>query len=348
MLTQKLKSDIISAAILAPSADNSQPWIFDWQDSTLLLRIDATRSGSISDTNYLLSDIASGSCLENIHIFLASLGIEHNIEILPNLDDPLLIAKVQLTGRSILPAEATLASMIPLRQSNRRFPFTPHAKRLTQKLLESASTPLTEAIDCSNGMQKKVACRALFKAESLRFQIKHVHEELFKTVRFNDKEGAQEGMDLRSLNIEPFARPIFKLASNWPTMAWLNKLGMSYVFGYRSTVLPTKLSPTLLLISPKENSRQGAISLGRTLERCWLSATAMGLSVQVYAAPGVFTCNHATIPNEHATTLQQITESMLTLNPAGTGGLFLRIGIDKHSSNNARTRRRNLTDFINE
>jgi nitroreductase len=62
------KAAILGAGIAAPSADNSQPWRFAWDDDELDLRIDADRSGHVSDTRYVLSDLAAGACLENMLI----------------------------------------------------------------------------------------------------------------------------------------------------------------------------------------------------------------------------------------------------------------------------------------
>ena len=69
MLSEDKKTTIINAAIAAPSADNSQPFQFQWQENNILhLWIDLSRAGKASDNRFILSDIALGAVIENIAI----------------------------------------------------------------------------------------------------------------------------------------------------------------------------------------------------------------------------------------------------------------------------------------
>ncbi len=346
MLSQEMKSLIISRAILAPSADNSQPWLFEWHDSCLRLSIDPERSGASSDTRYYLSDIATGAALENIHIFLNSQGIFHRIELLPDPNDPRLVASIDIDCQQAgLHCDETLARLIPLRQTNRHFPFKPFPPRLTAKLIQSAMSDMTSVVDCSDQINKKLACKALLTAESLRFTIRSMHKELYDTIRRSSEPKSPDGMDLDALNIEKPARPLFMLAKNWTAMRIMNRLGMSFMFGFRSTVIPVKLSPALLYIAPNHTDRHHIIALGRALERCWLTATSMGLAVQPYAAPGVFSSGNAPAGGRQ-NAINDINHAISTLSKQKEGGLFLRIGTPPQNSKNSRTGRRNLTEFI--
>ncbi|NMW23015.1 hypothetical protein HFP05_00920, partial [Rhodanobacter denitrificans] len=89
------KAGILSAGIAAPSADNSQPWRFAWSGDDLDLRIDAGRSGFVSDTRYVLSDLAAGACLENMIIHARSLGYVADLQPFPQPDDELWVARIR-------------------------------------------------------------------------------------------------------------------------------------------------------------------------------------------------------------------------------------------------------------
>ncbi|MEO8748494.1 MAG: hypothetical protein ABI379_12680, partial [Rhodanobacter sp.] len=83
------------AGIAAPSADNSQPWRFAWSGDELDLQIDAGRSGRVSDTRYVLSDLAAGACLENMIIHARSLGYAADLQTFPRDDDELWVARIR-------------------------------------------------------------------------------------------------------------------------------------------------------------------------------------------------------------------------------------------------------------
>src|SRR6185437_15912940 len=106
------KEGILCAGIAAPSADNSQPWRFAWSGDDLDLRIDADRSGRVSDTRYVLSDLAAGTCLENMIIHARSLGYVGDPQIFPRPDDELWVARIRWRHDSGSGATEPLAAAI--------------------------------------------------------------------------------------------------------------------------------------------------------------------------------------------------------------------------------------------
>ena len=58
-LSESQKDTILEAARFAPSADNSIPWQYVWKDNDMLcLYNDPTRSGSATDSTYVLTNLA--------------------------------------------------------------------------------------------------------------------------------------------------------------------------------------------------------------------------------------------------------------------------------------------------
>lgn len=329
-MDEQTRQLLIEAAILAPSADNSQPWLYRWNNETLELWIDESRSGGFSDQRFVLSDLAIGACIENIVIRAHSFGYDSQIEHLPDPEQtPLWAARIDF---SPAPKQyEALAQFIPERHTDRSFFWKGPITTATKQLLsdEAAKTQGVTLIWLDGTPSYKTALKAMWLAESLRFSNKELHQELFSSIRFEvgNRASCTEGLAPATLAIEPPLRPAFKLLRHWPVMKTLNWLSGNYLVGFRSTVLPTLLSPALCLLSIKQTERADIIQAGRSLDRIWLHATALGLKMQPYAAAGVLTLkagNHTTISNQKRVAtihslLQEFSEKQ-------HGLLLLRVG----------------------
>jgi len=337
MLNQETQNSIIKAAIAAPSADNSQPFKFQWHtDSTLNLWIDKKRSGKASDNRFVLSDIALGAVIENIAIKAVSLGFEVSINYFPNGEqDELYIASIIFSINKTPENNAnSLSSEIPKRCTDRRFPFKGPISKENKELLDAAA----QAHECKTVWfdDKKLIKKALpviQQAESIRFRSETLHQELFSTVKFG-QEDSQEGMHISVLAIEKPAQPFFKLMKKWSFMKMLNKIGGASMLGIRSVRIPIMFSPALVLITMDNKDRLSVIKAGRAIQRVWLQATQCGLSVQPYAAPGIFSLGFIDCEEEFENNLSDIGQQMNTLisehqTSNSYGLMFLRIGENK-------------------
>lgn len=142
MLTQEIKNLIIQAAIAAPSADNSQPFKFQWcTDDSLSLWIDKLRSGKASDNRFVLSDIALGAVIENIVIQSDDSGLNTEINYFPNGEkDEFYIASIKFFTSIVNPnKQVNLSKEIPRRTTDRRFPFKGPISESDQAKLDSAA-----------------------------------------------------------------------------------------------------------------------------------------------------------------------------------------------------------------
>lgn len=348
MLTEQQKESLIQAAIYAPSADNSQPFQYHWlEDDQLELWIDEARSGKASDNRYVLSDIALGAVIENVCIKSQELSMKAKVEYLPNeTTEPLHVATLTLTSdnaESLL--DLDLAKAIPNRCTDRRFPF----KGPINDADISSMTNVVESVegDVNWYTEKRTIKRVLpviQKAESIRFKSKTLHQELFSTVNFNNKD-AEEGMPIEVLAIEKPAQPFFKMMKNWSVMSFFNKIGGAYLLGLRSVKIPITFSPALALIKIKDNDRISVIKGGRAIQKFWLQATNCGLAIQPYAAPGIFSLGFVACEEQHKNALKEVGEEMREIvQNNGYGLMFLRIG--KNSPVKDKTNRRKLDSFM--
>ena len=349
MIPDQDKMDLIlKAAIAAPSADNSQPWYFKINEDNLALFIDEKRSGSISDTRYVLSDLALGAVIENISIQASALGFGTKITLLPDEKaNPLSVAQISFSHSE--KKDFSLADAIYKRYTERRIKLKgPMPEVLKEKLLlQSRGFPDIKLYWLDNKQQYHTALKALQKAESLRFRNQYLHEELFSSICFQTGLNGicKEGLSPRFLAVEPPLWPVFKLLRHWPVMRMLNFIGMANILGFRSAVLPARLSAGIAVLAVKSNERKTILQAGRALERIWLQATSDGLCVQPFAAAGVLSLGYIELETAYQHQLGEINTLMKTLDEQSKGLIFIRMGYYSGSSQLPNGRRRPSTQF---
>ncbi|WP_199609960.1 nitroreductase family protein [Flocculibacter collagenilyticus] len=346
MLTEAIKQQLLQAAVTAPSADNSQPWLYQWQnDNTLELWIDETRSGKASDATFFLSDLAIGSVLEAIVVKAAEQELDVSISYFPT-NNPYLPCTIQFsqpvhsTSNNMPMPNAelhALATFLDQRQTDRRFPF----KGMPTQTIMDEMSRAAQSLDCAlnwftESKSKNQAISLVAKAEALRFKSETLHQEIFSSI--NTDGTADEGMTYDDLEIEKPARPFFKLISKWRWMNRFNKIGGAKLIAQRSVSLPMKLSPALCQLTinplheeqhldPNYSRRVNIINGGRAVLRTWLMATKHNLSVHPYAAPGVVALDVVQLSDEDIQ--QEMTNVRSEINAFTKNGrtlMFFRVG----------------------
>lgn len=321
-----IKEAILRAAVAAPSADNSQPWLFHWEGDRLDLGIDPRRSGSISDARHVLSDLAVGACLENILIRGRSLGYAADLQLFPTADE---LWPAQLTWRPADRQDEALAEAIPGRHTDRRFPLHgPLTATDRTRLTEQAGSADVQLLWLDDKPRRQQALRVLHQAEALRFKSPRLHAELFSSVRFDVgwHATADEGLAPAALAVEAPIRPMFQALRSPGLMAALTRIGAAQILGFRSAVLPSRLSPGLGLLATTGIERRHIIAAGRALERVWLEAARQGLALQPFAAAGVMALNFLFIEAPLRPEIETLQNAMRQLCPEAHGILFFRLG----------------------
>lgn len=328
-LDKDFLNTILNAAIAAPSADNSQPWNYETSGDNLNLFIDKKRSGSISDARYVLSDLALGAVIENISIQASALGMDARINLLPDIKtEPLWVAQISFIQATV--NDVHLAEAIPGRYTERRIKLKGNIPdTFKEKVIQQAEEyPEIKFQWLDNKSKYKTALKALLKAESLRFKNEHLHKELFSSICFETGLGGicKEGLSPKFLAVEPPLWPVFSSLRHWPVMKALNNIGMANMLGFRSAVLPARLSAGVAVLSVKSKDRTAILQAGRALEKIWLQATSEGLSVQPFAAPGVLSLGFIELEAQYKKQLDAIRNLMKTLDNQANGIIFLRMG----------------------
>lgn len=348
-LDRDTKADILGAGIAAPSADNSQPWRFAWSGDDLDLHIDPDRSGGISDSRFVLSDLAAGACLENMLIRGRSLGYVAELETFPTREvDERWVARIHWRRDPESGAGEPLAAAIERRHTDRRFPWrgpvsaetrahlTAQAEQIPGHWLWWPETP----------GETKAARTVIGAAEALRFKSPKLHAELFSSIRFSAgwHASCEESLAPAALAVEPPMRPVFQALRRPAVMAAFKRVGAAPLLGWRSAWLPIRTSPGLCLIVAASTARTDVLAGGRALQRVWLQATLEGLSVQPYAAPGVLGLGFVPVEPAFRPQVSRIASAMGGLCRRGVGLVFLRLGRAR-STARGRSGRRPLASF---
>jgi len=342
------KTGILDAGIAAPSADNSQPWRFAWSGETLDLRIDAERSGRVSDTRYVLSDLASGACLENMIVHARSLGYAADVQIFPHDDDPLWVARIDWRRDPGQARPEPLAGAIAQRHTDRSFPWRGSITAETQARMDAQAQciPGQRLYWPPTPRERTAALKIIRQAETLRFSSPTLHAELFSSIRFGAgwQGTCEEGLAPATLAVEPPMRPLFQALRRPALMTLFNRLGAASMLGWRSAWLPIRLSPGLCLLVIPSTARSDVLAGGRALQRVWLEATLAGLAVQPYAAAGILSLGFVPVEPALQEPLSRVAAALGELCAPGHGLVFLRLG-HARSASRYRSGRRTPASF---
>ncbi|GHG11148.1 Acg family FMN-binding oxidoreductase [Streptomyces albogriseolus] len=126
-LDEKTVTTLVAEATLAPSMHNAQPWRFRFLtgERLLLLYADQERAMPRSDPGDRALHIGCGAALLNMRVAAAHAGLAPDVRLLPEPQDPLLLAAVRLTeqtGRARDDELARLHAAIRQRHTSRH-PF---------------------------------------------------------------------------------------------------------------------------------------------------------------------------------------------------------------------------------
>src|SRR5699024_7701020 len=239
-------------------------------EDVLDLRIDASRSGSVSDTRYVLSDLAAGACLENMIVRGRSLGLTPQVETFPATEEPRWVARIRWRRDSDAYPREPLAATIEAPHTDRRFPLhgsisTDAQARLNARAGEIPGQRLYWPL---SDHERKAALDVIRQAETLRFKSPALHAELFSSIRFSAgwHDTCEEGLAPAALAVEAPLRPVFQAMRLPAVMRTLNRLGAASMLGWRSAWLPIRMSPGLCLLVVPSTARPDVLAGGRRLQ----------------------------------------------------------------------------------
>ncbi|MFH9861129.1 Acg family FMN-binding oxidoreductase [Streptomyces sp. NPDC017202] len=118
---------LLAAAVAAPSIHNTQPWRFglDPESRSIEVRVDRRRRLPMADPDLRALHLSVGAAVLNLRVAAAHLGWDPLVRLLPAVDDPDLLATVQLAGHRADPPLPLLDLYDAVeRRHTSRMPFT--------------------------------------------------------------------------------------------------------------------------------------------------------------------------------------------------------------------------------
>ena len=241
---------------------------------------------------HMLSLVSIGAAVENLILRGRRLGLA--LECLPEVRSADAPFTIMLKCRPMAsPALDDLERVIEDRCTNRRLRFTgpPLAPAgLSQLQADAGAIEGAAIVWLDSPSQRRQALRLIRAAETERFRNRHLHHELFSSIRFDLgwRDTTADGLPPGALELPLVERPLFAMLRSWSIQHGLNLFGVHHFIGFRAADLPCRLAPHLGVITCHGESEAAAIAGGRALQRVWLRSAAMGLSFQVFAASAAY------------------------------------------------------------
>ena len=278
---------LLNYAILAPSRHNSQPWKFNVTKDEILVFADKSRSLQVADADQRELYLSLGCALENLIIAADHFGYNCSVAYLPGKED--LVAKVVLQSAANPSRDPRLFSAILSRQTNRN-PYEPRAiSEADLETIKSLSSDPDAAIFLANvSATKKSFLDLVVRANGIQYSDANYKSEL----------GHWLGQGVMG-----------------PTGIEAKIAQLAVVFldmGPQQTKKDAELinsTPYIGFVSTANNDSISSLKAGRTLERFWLAATALGISLH---------------PMSQALEIQQTKAELAGLLPAKSGMLQLQ------------------------
>lgn len=271
---------IIEESVYAPSGDNSQPWRFLVQENLIKIFSVPERDNPLYNFNQNGSLVAIGALIENLVISSSALGYNVDVELSKEdmRETPVALLSLVKSDKQ----EDQLYSWIRRRTTNRKAygskKLTSAEKESLSHLsdLESINIHLIEERESINKIAEAVSVN-----EKVVLENKELHNYFFAHVRWTEEEERRErsGLYVETLELSKFQKFGFKLFSHWFAMKFFNRLSFADMVAKDNARIYAS-SSAFGVISMPSRSPQEFIIAGRVMQRLWLKATELGLSLQ--------------------------------------------------------------------
>jgi ribosomal protein L7Ae-like RNA K-turn-binding protein len=250
---------LLNYAILAPSNYNSQPWLFNVSDGEIQVFADKSAWIKVADADRREQYISLGCALENLIIAAEHFGYNCSVSYFPGPSD--LVATVSLTANSTFPLDSNsrLFYAITSRQTNRNpYKLNTTSKADLETIKSLCSDPEVGVFITDDSAVKRSFLDLVVEADGI----------LYSNVNYKSELGRWLGLGVMG-----------------PTGLQAKMAQMAVVFldvGPEQTkkdALLINSTPYIGFISTANNDSISSVKAGRTLERLWLGATALGISL---------------------------------------------------------------------
>ncbi|MDJ1481678.1 Rv1355c family protein [Cytophagaceae bacterium YF14B1] len=294
-LSKSVILELLTAANLAPSSGNNQPWKWLYRHNRLFLFLEQSRSYSFWDVDNVFAYVGLGAALENLILKTRQKGYDVQLSHFPKKQNSTLVAVISFIASDAIssepstPLDGFLTEHITTRVTNRnngsrtvlsQEKFS-ELQNVLQNNTESSLHILNQETELTNVASIITAC------ERLRFLHPEGHREFFQhELRWPDATGklSEDGLDLSTFDLSSSdilglrlakSPEVISMLRNWQKGKGLERFSKKLILNSSAVGLVT--------VSGSDNT--SLLHAGQAIQRVWLMANAMGLAVQPVMAP---------------------------------------------------------------
>ncbi|SDZ87833.1 Rv1355c family protein [Pedobacter hartonius] len=277
-------TEIVKAAMMAPSGGNAQPWKFVYTDKGLFIFHDVHFSWSLLDFNHLGSYVAIGAAVENIMIKAAAMGLNVSNNFLPVTNNSKIVAHLRFSHTESPDLKKHLERGLEIRVTNRSLSVRETLPRDFYNKIQSAvrSYKGAELLIIEEDSTMKKLGELLAKAEMLRIIHPRGHYDTFTNeLRWTPEEinGKRDGLDVYTLGASNSELAALKIAGDTKAITFLRQIKGGNAFT-RSVNKSVASSSALGIVMMPEYSELDFLQGGSVVERIWIEANLAGVSFQ--------------------------------------------------------------------
>lgn len=271
--------EILKAGHLAPSADNSQPWIFEVVGNKIYVHHDLKKAHTnhLYNIDYFADYVSLGCVLENIAISAESFGYIANLSDM-EIRETGFCATMELE-KTHVPVHSPLSEHIARRKTNRRaYSTRVIPENIKQQMLELADKRGGKLHWVDDPAQIARLADVIAIHDVILWEDEALRKNLLRMLRIKNKKHT-DGLPLASLELgvrKHLFSPMIHLANLisplWKVMAF-NSI--------RHTKSNIKKSGALGLITlPKKHHPNTYVEGGRILQSLWINLTVHDIYIQ--------------------------------------------------------------------
>lgn len=279
--------EIITAACLAPSGGNVQPWKWAYKDGRAYLFHDEHYSFSLLDYNNLGSYVGLGAAIENFDLKAKSLGYKTNVEYFPLEAKNHLIAGIGLQ-KDNTPSDG-LSDYIATRLTNRNAghyePLAESDKEFFKQEIAKISGAGISFI--TDREQISQLGSVVAKADKVRMMHDQGHyNTFFEEMRWSveEAERTRDGIDIATTGATQSEAVGFTMAKDYRAIKLLREWDKGAAFE-KQTKKATNVASAMGLVTMPGNTPADYLIGGRAVQRAWLTATKLGYAFQPLSVP---------------------------------------------------------------
>lgn len=268
--------NLVSAAILAANAHNTQPWLFQVAGDRIELFADLSRTIGAMDPLLRELHLSLGCAIENLALAGPPNGLDVAVSLLPDKSDATHIATIMLTPTAV--ADSPLFDAITTRHTDRGAYDSSRAiaGRQLDELRALADASGRGLVWFTTSAQKQTFSELTVRATQAIIADEQQAADDFRWYRsdWHEIQRHKDGITIDPSGQSALIRTVSKLI---PTSRKQNNDG--WLAGTRDTQLPTAGAFGALVVSDPSDRGQ-RLEAGRTWQRLHLAATVDGLGMQ--------------------------------------------------------------------